>query len=186
MFLRRKALLKGVPGLRISGVGAAPLKATALRPHHLVDVGPNATQGGNRGPPVSQSPHRDVRDEAPTAVRLVRLERPAPSGEPVSQLRQRPKLPIRTGGPGRLLTLPVDPGDRDLVCDRWRHVVEVALRGVEPAPAANPLPRRGEVTRSRLVRAELRAATSNERLTARCCLVPARRSSSTFDRMPRA
>ena len=77
------------------------------------------------------------------------------SDEPVSQLCQRPKLPIRSGAPGRPLALPVNPGDRDLVRDRWCHVVEIALRGAEPAPAADPLPRRGEMTRSRLVGADL-------------------------------
>src|SRR5439155_20635712 len=82
-------------------------------------------------------------------------ERRVLSGKPISQLRQGPKPPTRPGDPGRRLALPVVPGDSDLLRDRWRHVVKVALCGVEPASAADPLPRRSEVTWSRLVGADL-------------------------------
>ncbi len=51
--------------------------------------------------------------------------------------------------------LPVDPCDRDVERNGRDHVVEVALRGMEPAAAADAVTRCGEVAGRWLVRPDL-------------------------------
>ncbi len=120
----------------------------------------------------------DRRARRASCLDFLRVRTPL-SRQPVGQLGQRPELPIRAGRSRGPLALPVDPGHRDAVRDGRRHVVEVALRSVKPAPGADPVSRGGEVSRSRLVGSDLLRGHEQREAS---CWMSRRCSSSTPER----
>src|SRR5438477_13042734 len=78
-----------------------------------------------------------------------------PISQPIRQSLHVRKLPRRHSTVHRGLAFPIDPRIRHAESIRRDDVVEVALRGVQPAGVADALARGDEVRRRGLVRTDL-------------------------------
>src|SRR5688572_31140893 len=97
--------------------------------------------------------------QRPRALTVIRAAcSPGPGSarrQPVGQLRERGKLPVRLPPVVGRVAVPVDPGGRETERPRGNDVVEVALADVEPPARADRAAGRLEMGAGRLVRAHL-------------------------------